>query len=144
MNNWRILLCLYTKQVTCGSCEYRWHTRQYLQNTECQNVSSKRFSLQRENRRRGKTLHYFHLPFTLKTSSKTKFTSAGVSIAWISCFTGACVRSHSVDTQRIDVTAKRTGRALVDIWGEKWENLLVGLQRTLYQCHLSFSFSLWY
>ena len=30
-------------QVSCGSCEYRWRTRQYLQNEECQNVLSKRF-----------------------------------------------------------------------------------------------------
>ena len=33
------------KQVSCGSCEYRWRTRQYLQNEECQNVLSKRFFL---------------------------------------------------------------------------------------------------
>ena len=31
------------KQVNCGSCEYRWRTRQYLQNEKCQNVLSKRF-----------------------------------------------------------------------------------------------------
>ena len=40
------------KQVSCGSCEYRWRTRQYLQNEECQNVLSKRFLLLRENRKR--------------------------------------------------------------------------------------------
>ena len=34
MNNWRILQCLYTKHVNCGSCEYRWHTRQHLQNKD--------------------------------------------------------------------------------------------------------------
>ena len=126
-NNWRILLCLYTKQVNCGSCEYRWRTRQYLQNTKRQNV------LQRENRRRRKTMHFFHLPFTLKISNNTKLTSAGVSIAWISCFTGAYVQSHSITAHRIDVTAVRIGRALVDIWEEEWEKLLIGLQRTLYQ-----------
>ena len=31
------------KQVNCGSYEYRWRTRQYLQNEECENVLSKRF-----------------------------------------------------------------------------------------------------
>ena len=35
-------------QVSCGSCEYRWHTRQYLQNEECQNVLSKRYLLLRK------------------------------------------------------------------------------------------------
>ena len=40
------------KQVSCGSYEYRWRTRQYLQNEECQNVLSKRFLLLRENRTR--------------------------------------------------------------------------------------------
>ena len=85
------------------------------------------------NRRRRKTLHCFHLPFTLKISNKTKLTSAGVSIAWISCFTGAYVQSHSITAHCIDVTAVRIGRALVDIWEEEWENLLIGLQRTLYQ-----------
>ena len=35
-------------QVSCGSCEYRWRTRQYLQNEKCQNVLSKRFLLQKE------------------------------------------------------------------------------------------------
>ena len=38
------------KQVNCGSCEYRWRTRQYLQNEECQNVLTKRFLFLIKNR----------------------------------------------------------------------------------------------
>ena len=42
-------------------------------------------------------------------------TIARPSIACVSCFTGACVGSHSIATHRIDVTAVRVCRALVDI-----------------------------
>ena len=42
--------------------------------------------------------------------------SAGVSISFESCFTCACVRSHSIATHRINVTAVRVGRAFVDIY----------------------------
>ena len=45
-----------------------------------------------------------------------RLTSAGVSISCESCFTYACVRSHSVTTRRIDVTAVRVGSAFVDIY----------------------------
>ena len=45
-----------------------------------------------------------------------RLTSAGVSISCESCFTCACVRSHSITTHRIDVTAVRVGRAFVDIY----------------------------
>ena len=44
-----------------------------------------------------------------------RLTSAGVSIACESCFTCACVRSRIIATHRINVTAVRVGRALVDI-----------------------------
>ena len=45
-----------------------------------------------------------------------RLTSAGVSISCESCFTCACVRSHSITTHRINVTAVRAGRAFVDIY----------------------------
>ena len=45
-----------------------------------------------------------------------RLTSASVSISCESCFTCACVRSHSITTHRIDVTAVRVGRAFVDIY----------------------------
>ena len=45
-----------------------------------------------------------------------RLTSAGVSISCESCFTCACVRSHSITTYRINVTAVRVGRAFVDIY----------------------------
>ena len=45
-----------------------------------------------------------------------RLTSASVSISCESCFTYACVRSHSITTNRIDVTAVRVGRAFVDIY----------------------------
>ena len=45
-----------------------------------------------------------------------RLTSAGVSISCESCFTCACVRSHSITTRRINVTAVRVGRAFVDIY----------------------------
>ena len=43
-------------------------------------------------------------------------TCAGASISCESCFTCACVISHSITTHRIDVTAVRVGRAFVDIY----------------------------
>ena len=49
-----------------------------------------------------------------------RLTSAGVSISCESCFTCACVRSHSITTHRIDVTAVRVGRAFVDIYIQTW------------------------
>ena len=45
-----------------------------------------------------------------------RLTSAGVSISCESCFTCAYVRSHSITTHRINVTAVRAGRAFVDIY----------------------------
>ena len=45
-----------------------------------------------------------------------RLTSAGVSISCESCFTYACVRSHSITTNCIDVTAVRVGRAFFDIY----------------------------
>lgn len=95
---------------------------------------------------RRKTSHYFHLSFTLKISNKTMLTSTGVSIAWISCFTGAYVQSHSITAHRIDVTAVRIGRALVDIWEEEWENLLIAgfAANSLSILGHLFSFSPWY
>ena len=45
-----------------------------------------------------------------------RLTSAGVSISCESCFACACVRSHSITTHRINVTAVRVGRAFVDIY----------------------------
>ena len=45
-----------------------------------------------------------------------RLTSAGASISCESCFTCACVRSHSITTYRINVTAVRVGRAFVDIY----------------------------
>ena len=36
-----------------------------------------------------------------------------------SCFTGAYVGSHIINAHRIDITAVRIGRALVDIWKEE-------------------------
>ena len=55
----------------------------------------------------------------IKQTFSIKFkwlTSAGVSISCESCFTCACVRSHSITTHRINVTAVRVGRAFVDIY----------------------------
>ena len=42
-------------QVSCGSCEYHWRTRQYLQNEECHNVLSKRFFIakRKQNEKNG-------------------------------------------------------------------------------------------
>ena len=45
-----------------------------------------------------------------------RVTSAGVSISCESCITCACVRSHSITTHRIHVTAVRVGTAFVDIY----------------------------
>ena len=46
------------KQVSCGSCEYRWRTRQYLQNEECQNVLSKRFFIAKRKQNEKNGIHY--------------------------------------------------------------------------------------
>ena len=57
-------------------------------------------------------------PITLskiKQNETKNLTIARPSIACVSCVTGACVVSHSIATQRIDVTAVRVCRALVDI-----------------------------
>ena len=56
-----------------------------------------------------------HIKQTFSISLK-RLTSASVSISCESCFTCACVRSHSITTHRIDVTAVRVGRAFVDIY----------------------------
>ena len=48
-----------------------------------------------------------------KTSQRT---IASPSISCVSCFTCACVRSHSIATDRVDVTAMIVVRTLVGIW----------------------------
>ena len=60
-----------------------------------------------------------------KEHKRLFLTSAGVSIACVSCFTWACVRSHIIATHRINVTAVRVGRTLVDIWRKKWGSFQV-------------------
>ena len=49
----------------------------------------------------------------LTVSNFKQLTSATFAISRISSFTGASVRSMSVATDSIDVTAMRVGRALV-------------------------------
>ena len=63
----------------------------------------------------GGLLRNKHIKQTFSIRLK-RLTSAGVSISCESCFTCACVRSHSITTHRIDVTAVRVGRAFVDIY----------------------------
>ena len=46
----------------------------------------------------------------------SKRTIASPSISCVSCFTCACVRSHSIATDRVDVTAMIVVRTLVGIW----------------------------
>ena len=46
----------------------------------------------------------------------SKRTIASPPITCVSCFTCACVRSHSIVTDRVDVTAMTVVRTLVDIW----------------------------
>ena len=49
----------------------------------------------------------------------SKRTIASPPITCVSCFTCACVRSHSIATDRVDVTAMIVVRTLVDIWEHK-------------------------
>ena len=49
----------------------------------------------------------------------SKRTIASPSISCVSCFTCACVRSHSIATDRVNVTAMIVVRTLVDIWEHK-------------------------
>ena len=65
-------------------------------------------------------VHVYVAGLLEKTTISNKYrlkrlTSACVSIACESCFTGACVGSHIIATHRINVTAVRVGRALVDV-----------------------------
>ena len=46
------------KQVNCGSYEYRWRTRQYLQNEKCQNVLSKRFFIAKRKQNEKNGMNY--------------------------------------------------------------------------------------
>ena len=48
-------------------------------------------------------------------TTRQPLSRACFSIACESCFTGACVRSNSIATHRINVTTVRVGRTLVDI-----------------------------
>ena len=60
---------------------------------------------------------YRHIRSVLEAFFTTRqpLTRACFSIACESCFTGACVRSNSIATNRINVTTVRVGRTLVDI-----------------------------
>lgn len=49
----------------------------------------------------------------------SKRTSAIPPISCVSCFTCACIRSHSIATDRVDVTAMIVVRTLVGIWKNK-------------------------
>ena len=55
-------------QVRFGSCEYRWRTRQYLQNEECQNVLSKRSFVAKRKQNEKNGMNY------LKRDEKKKKT----------------------------------------------------------------------
>ena len=44
-----------------------------------------------------------------------QLTSTRPAIACVAYFTSACVRTHSITTHPIDVTAVRVGRTFVDI-----------------------------
>ena len=50
----------------------------------------------------------------------SKRTIASPSISCVSCFTCACVRSHSIATDRVDVTAMIVVRTLVGIWKHRF------------------------
>ena len=49
----------------------------------------------------------------------SKRTIASPPISSVSCFTCACVRSHSIATDRVDVTAMTVVWTLVGIWKHK-------------------------
>ena len=52
---------------------------------------------------------------TLFVNSTIKLTRACPSITRVSWFASACVGAHSIAAHRIDVTAMRVGRTLVDV-----------------------------
>ena len=119
--NWRLYFIAFIIWLLDIACLFAYSKRSFLLKfffPSSQNIIGRARRVQMKN-----VVLLCCCRFTQKRNISIKrLSSAGVFIACESCFTCACVTSHSITTHCINVTAVRAGRAFVNIYIQKCYN----------------------